>query len=324
MKTIKALSPSSLAKWENQREEFYTRYLSDVRTERSPQINYMAVGSAFDAFVKSQIYSDVFGVSEGSPFDRQMLFEKQVESHLRDEVWEMANFLFEYYRKVGAYNALILDILQSPYAPEMEFKVNCVVNGVPIMGYPDLRYVTKQFVHVIGDWKVNGSYSKHGVSPVQGFKIARNTKQESVHIKYIPKMFKDVEINSNSLNNFDADWATQLTMYAWCLGEEPGNEDYVIRMEQLACRPGGVRNAGLQVKCATHMSQIDGRFQLGVMKRLMDCWTSIQRGHIFTDLTLEESQEHCELIDKKLQTPFGLHPVMNKYLNEKSPRFKCK
>ena len=327
MRKPKALSPSALARWEDRREEFYKIYCSEVRTDREPQVNYMAVGSAFDAFVKSAIHCAVFGDAQnkGSDFEFQTLFEKQVEPHIRDDVLERATFLWDGYQKTGAYSNLLASIMQSDFAPEMEFKVYSKINGVPIMGYPDLRYVTKELVHVITDWKVNGAYSAHGVSPVQGYKVARSIKKDQIkeetHKKYVPKTFRDVEVNANCLSDFSPDWATQLTMYAWCLGEPAGSEDYVIRMEQLACRRG---KSGLNVKYATHMSQITGRFQMDVMRRLVECWACIEREHIFTDLTLEESKEHCELVDNRLRTPLGLHnsAAANKYLLEKGPRFK--
>jgi hypothetical protein len=327
MRAPKHISPSSLARWEDRREEFYIMHLSEVRTERSPQQIYMAAGSAFDAFVKSRIHRDVFGEqkTKGSPYELATIFESQVESHVRDEAYKLGEYLMSVYIKTGAYSNLIADILKCNQPPQMEFSVYGTVNGVPITGKPDLRYVTKEFVHVIGDWKVNGSYSDYGVSPVQGYQRALSLKKDEikteVHKKYLPNLYKGVEINANGLDTFSPDWATQLTMYAWCLGEEPGDADYVVRMEQLACRKN--KNGDLNVKVATHMSQIDQRFQMDVMRRLMDCWTAIQKGHIFTDLTLEESIEHCEMIDKKLETPFGLHPVMNQYLAEKTPRFKA-
>lgn len=321
----KGLSPSALARWEDRREEYYERYISPVRSPRPPQVNYMAVGSAFDAFVKSEIHSMVFGdaMTKGSQFDFQRLFESQVEEHIRDNVFKKAEFLFSEYKKTGAFGELAHEILKSPYAPEMEFQVETVVNGVPIFGYPDLRYVTRELVHVITDFKVNGSYSKHGVSPVQGYKRAVSLKKdgslkEEVHKKYRPKQFKDIELSENCLSDFSRDWATQLTMYAWCLGEKPGEEDYVVRMEQLACRPDN------KVKFATHVSQISGRFQFDVMRRLVEAWGFIEKGHIFTDLAFEENLEHCELIDQRLQIPLGLHnnAAANKYLRPEVPRFK--
>lgn len=324
----KFISPSSLGRWEDRREEFYERYITPVLREKEPQVNYMAVGSAFDAYVKSSIHSAIFGdaATKGSPFEFETLFEKQVEPHVRDEVLKRSTFLWDKYRSLGAYANLLTDIVDSPYAPEMEFKVTKEINGVPIMGYPDLRYITRQLVHVIADFKVNGSFSKHGVSPVQGYKRALSfakkdgSIKEEVHKKFVPKQFKDVVISENCLGDFERDWATQLTIYAWCMGETPGHEDFVVRMEQIACRPN--RNE-LNVKVATHMSQISGRFQMEVMRRLIECWSFVKKGHIFTDLSYEDNLEHCDLLDKQYQIPLGLHgPVANKYLCEKGIRIK--
>lgn len=321
----KGLSPSALSRWENRRLEFYERYISPVRTPRLPQVNYMAVGSAFDAFVKSEIHSMVFGetMTKGSQFDFQKIFESQVEEHLRDEVYEKASFLFGQYKKTGAFGNLIHEILKSEYAPEMEFEVETIVNGVPIFGFPDLRYVTRELVHVVTDFKVNGSFSQHGVSPTQGFQRALSLKKDGtvkteVHKKYRPKQFKDIEISENCLSDFSEDWATQIAMYAWCLGEEVGKEDYVVRMEQVACRPNN------KVKIASHVSQISSRYHLEVMRRLVEAWGFIEKGHIFTDLTFEENLEQCEIIDQRLAIPFGLHsnPAVNKYLRPPSLRFK--
>ena len=327
MRKPKALSPSALARYEDRREEFYIRYMSEIRTERDPQEVYMAAGSSFDAFVKARIHEDLFGVgsSKGTPYEFETLFEKQVEPQCRDSARDMGQFLMDKYINTGAYALLLKDLLASPVPPTFEFKVEAVVNGVPIMGYPDLYYFSPELVKIICDWKINGSYSKHGVSPVQGFQTSRYFKKGELttetHKKFIPVMYKDVEVNQNGLDQFSRDWATQLTIYAWCLGEEPGDEDYIVRMEQAACRPNN-KEGGINVKWVTHMSRIDQRFQMEVIRRLMDCWTSIEKGHIFTDLDYEQNVEHCELIDRKLQIPMGLHPVMNKYLAEKGPRFK--
>lgn len=323
-----ALSPSALARWEDRREEFFERYISPVRTPRQPQVNYMAVGSAFDAFVKSQIHSDIYGKAQtkGSQFDRQKLFESQVEEHIRDEVWERAEFLFNQYRMTGSYADLMSEIHKSNYAPEMEFKVSTEVNGVPIMGYPDLRYITKGGIHVIADFKVNGAFSNHGVSPLKGYKVARSIKRNGeikreTHKDYVEEQLGDITISKHCLGSFSRDWATQLTMYAWCLGETPGDENFVTRMEQIACRP--TKSGDINVKIASHVSRISQNFQLEVMMRLCQCWQFVTVGHIFTDFTFEENLEHCKLLIQKMETPLGLHgAVANRYLTEKGTRFK--
>lgn len=331
MRVFKAISPSSLSLFESNREEFYLKYLSEQRPERPPQEIYMAAGSSFDAFVKSQIHRDVFGAeaTKGTAYEFDTIFQSQVEPQCREAALEMGKYLMDKYVQSGAYNALITDILMSPAPPRMEFEVKKIVNGIPLLGKPDLRYLTPFGLHIISDWKVNGSYSSHGVSPVQGYKLCRSFDakaacwETTAHKKYFVKQVKDLEVNENCLSMFSEDWATQLTIYGWCLDEIPGDENFVVRMEQFACRPGGVRSDGsLQVKIATHMSTISPRFQMDVMRRLIEMWTAISTGHIFTDMTLEQSIANQEMVEAKARIPLGLHPALNQALCERGPRWK--
>lgn len=286
----------------------------------------MAMGSGFDARVKSSIHEAVFGVvtTKGSPYEFETLFEKQVEPHVRDIVLERSSDLFDQYVDSGAYGHLLGDIVQSPFAPEMEFEAKGEVEGVPLLGKPDLRYITKDYVHVIADWKVNGSMSKTGASPRQGYKLCldygSNTHGKS-HKKFRPFDFKGLEINEAFLEEFDTDWADQLAIYSWLLGEPVGGEEFVIRMEQIACRP--VKDRVLpRAKFATHMSRISKNHQEALLARVKMCWETILSGHIFTDVSREESDEMCEMLDGKLSMPTGVNPTLDRYRTE-SVRFKC-
>lgn len=285
----------------------------------------MAMGSGFDARVKSAIHTTVFGeaATKGSPYEFECIFEKQVEPHVRDVVLERSADLFNQYVASGAYGELLGDIVHSPFAPEMEFSVRGDIEGVPLLGKPDLRYITKSHLHVIADWKVNGSMSKTGASPVQGYKrcldYGSKTHGKS-HKKYRPLSFRDEEINEAYLEEFDADWADQLAIYSWLLGESIGSEDFVIRMEQVACRP--VKDRDLpRAKFATHMSRISKSHQEALMARIKMCWQTVTSGHIFTDLSREESDNMCEMLDGKAKTPVGLHPALDR-CRTTSTRFK--
>lgn len=285
----------------------------------------MAMGSAFDAHVKSAIHEAVFGVAatKGSPYEFETIFESQVEPHVRDVVLPRSKDLFQQYVDSGAYPNLLADIVQSPFAPEMEFTAKGEVEGVPLLGKPDLRYITKDHVHVIGDWKVNGSMSKTGASPVQGYKLCRdygsNTNGKS-HKKYVPFQLKSLEINEGYMEQFDADWADQLAIYSWLLGEPIGGEDVVIRMEQVACRP--VKTQPLpRAKFCTHMSRISKSHQEKLLSRVKMCWETILSGHIFTDRNRQDSDELCEILDSKASVPVGLHPSLDRY-RETTTRFK--
>jgi len=325
LRTPKFLSPSALSKFESDRQTFYERYLSTVRKPRPPQINYMAAGSAFDAHVKSAIHSAIFGetATKGSQFEFETIFEAQVEPHVRDEVLARSTDLFEQYQESGAYANLLADIARSPYAPEMEFTAQGVIEGVPLLGKPDLRYITEDHVHVIGDWKVNGAFSKTGASPVQGYKLCSDYGSRThgkSHKKYKPMAFKSVEINECYLEEFDADWADQLAIYSWLLGEPIGKEDFVIRMEQVACRPVKDRFHP-RAKFATHMSRISKGHQEKLLARIKMCWETILSGHIFTDRSRQESDDMCEMLDGKANTPVGLHPALDRH-RDTSTRFK--
>lgn len=315
MRQIQYISPSALSKWAESRDDFYKNYLCATRTARPPQESYMAVGSAFDAFVKSGIYDAVHGdgASKGTQFDRDGLFEAQVEPHCRDSVGPMAEHLFDEYIKSGAYAHLLADVVGSPYEPEMEFTVKGIVNGIPLLGKPDLRYITKSGIHVIADFKVNGSMSATGASPIQGYKVcwdsyASRTHGKS-HAKYEAYDFRGLEINKNYLNEFCTYWADQLGIYAWVLGENVGSEDFIIRMEQIACRP--VKSQPLpRAKCATHLSRISKEYQATIMQKLSDCWNGVQSGHIFDYLSREESDARCEMLDMAATMPKNLHPAL--------------
>lgn len=322
MREYKFLSPSALSKYESNRDLFFLHYLCEPRVKRPPQEPFMAVGSSVDAFIKSAIYEAVHGKDalKGSQFEFEKIFEEQVEPHVRDYALEMGKHIFDQYVKYGAFSELLADILQSPYPPQMEFTVKGEIQGVPILGKPDLRYISKEGVHVICDFKVNGAGSKTGASPQQGFKICHDygsTSHLKPHKKYVPYDHNGLEINRNYLGEFVDYWCDQLSMYAWVMGEPVGGEDWVIRIEQFACRPVPSIERP-RIKCAAHIARSQSAYQHNLMARIHDCWNSIQSGHIFTSMTREESDERCESLTLQAKTPKGLHPELVEFTNEKT------
>jgi len=278
-------------------------------------MDFMAVGSAFDAFTKHEIHKDIFGTTAtiGTPYERDVIFEAQVEPFVRDIGRERGEDLFAQYVESGAYGNLRADIAASPYAPEMEFTIQGEVNGVPLLGKPDLRYITKAGVHVICDWKVNGSTSKYGASPFKGYQIARdiwgsNTNGKP-HKGYRGDAYKDVMVQDIYLEEKCDYWADQLAIYSWLLDEPVGSEDYVVRMEQIACRQVKTRDLP-RAKFATHMNKISEGYQQALLARITMAWSTITGGHIFDDMSREESDELCDLLDGRAGTPVGLHPAL--------------
>lgn len=146
MRTPKALSYSSMGLLEKNPEEFYTKYLADTASPRSPQEPAMAVGSSFDAYVKSALHADLFGVGADPAFELKAIFESQVEKQCRDFAWEAGRHTFECYQCSGAYKDLLALLQKSVEPPRFEFTIQGLINGIPFTGKPDCRLDRKSVV----------------------------------------------------------------------------------------------------------------------------------------------------------------------------------
>jgi hypothetical protein len=325
------LSPSSLALWEKSREAFFLQHLVDIRPPKTPQTNAMSVGASFDAYVKSALHEACFGVGANPQFQFDAIFQEQVEEHIRDWALEAGKYAFECYKKTGAYDELLADLLESKESPKFEFKVVGEVNGVPVLGKPDCRYVHKNGAHVILDWKVNGFCSKYGASPYKGFRLVRDSwdtdekkpsrNNSQSHGMYIPKDHQGIEIGTHYLEETCQDWADQLSIYGWMLGEKVGDESVVVCIDQLACKP---RQGGWPwIRIANHRCRISKPWQTSLALRLQNCWKAIESQHIFDDLTKEENDAHCELLAERAAAHANTDSDMEKWMFEIANSYKA-
>lgn len=302
MRTIEAISPTALKVWETDRELFYQRYLSDNRPPRDPQTEAMAVGSAFDAYVKSALHSEFCLPAPGYSVDE--LLETQVDDPImRPFASKAGSYLMDRYMECGAFDELREDLGRSEQYPRFEFKIVREVSGVPLLGKPDCWFYLE--TDVILDWKVNGYMGSSATSPRPGYKMCRDTwgieqgkptrGGNKPHKKYQPVQFGGMEIGNHWLEDVDKSWADQLSIYGWMLGMEPGSEDFITCIDQFACKPGEPYPL---VRVAQHRCRISAFWQFNLITRLQSCWESIQDNHIFTDLPKDESIARCELIDQ--------------------------
>lgn len=315
MRIPKFLSFSSLSVFEKDAEEFFYRYLCDIRQEKPPQMDYMAVGSCFDAIVKSRISNDLFGYDRTieTGYGLRKLIVDQCQEQTLPECIEVAADLWEQYVDCGAYGNLLEDLEKSPVEPRMEFSITSEVDGVPILGKPDLVYQTSGGLRVIADWKVSGSVSKWGVSPQQGYKIAldgrgTNTNGKS-HKKFVPfEIEPGVVISAVPMNETTDYWADQLAGYAWCLGEPVGGTDWIARIEQLAVRPG------LKSKSCVHIAQVSAESQLKLRDRFVACWEAVKNDHVFPELSVEHSRAKADMLARAMTTV--KEPIQNSLLDD--------
>jgi hypothetical protein len=309
-----------LSCWEKNPDEALYRYIvpKDVRPEKPPQTDPMSVGSAFDALVKAEISNDLFGAeqTEATGYRRRDLIVKQCEPHTLPKSLELACICFDQYVRCGAYGNLIAQIQQSAVDARMEFDVTKVVGGVPLLGKPDLHFHTNLHAHVITDWKVSGSCSDHGVSAQQGFQLSLDCQGSRTHGlphgKYQPVMHAGgIFVNGLKMNDTTDYWADQLTTYAWCLDEPVGEENFIARIEQLACRTtkektkkdGTVVPAELRVKSVVHQSTVDSDYQRELLERYQEVWSHVSTGHYFKDLSRPQSDARANMLTRALTHP---------------------
>lgn len=303
------ISPSALALWEQDTTAYYLHYLAQNRAPREAQTQPMAIGSAFDAFVKAYLYEGLFG-RDDPKYELNTIFEAQVEPAQRDWALGRGKYVFEQYKQSGCLADLMLILGRAAGAPRFEFEIRGAVHGyregvtatldeVIFLGKPDVDFTTEGGEHVILDFKVNGFCSKYPKSPAPYYLRMRSAGRTNwgMHKKCRPAWIKDMEINCGCfLEAVDAGWARQLAIYGWLCGEPVGNYFTTI-IHQLVCSPSS--NGGLPgIKVAEHINRIGDDFQRKVFARAVELWDIIRSDWYFRDMTPEESRGRCELLEK--------------------------
>lgn len=302
------LSPTSVKLFLENREDFYIRYLSDHKLPRDPQTQPMSVGSAFDAYVKSYLHEKLVGKDE--KFNLTTLFEAQVEPQNREWAWYAGKHAFEEYKSLGALSDLMIELEQASTTPRFEIEIRGNIDGVVILGKPDVFFMNKSGYPVILDWKVNGYCGKSLTSPKPGYMRLRGDDKKSGHHKNaVPMIFQGMVINTASyLEDIDNDWAVQLAAYGWLCGADVGQE-FIAAIDQLACGPNGSGNP--KIRIAEHRLRISRTFQKQTFENFKLCQTVIETGHIFTDLSREDSDARCIALDVRAATLKRLYESNN-------------
>jgi hypothetical protein len=300
------LSPTSLHLWESNREDFYVKYLSGLERQDEKQSLAMAVGSSFDAYVKSALCKHIFG-SCPPGYSLDELLREQVDAEILDDAMAAGKHVFSRYVDCGAYNELLDWICRSDETPRFEFKLTGEIEGISLMGKPDCWF-THKGIHVVLDWKVNGYCSNSATSPKKLYSHCRDTWGEDEgkptrggagpHKMYVPMDYHGLQIGSHYLDDTDAGWADQLCIYSWMLGVPVGAEEVVTCIDQIAAKPGDLSPL---LRVAQHRCRISKFWQHSLLGRLQDCWRTIQSGHIFTDMSREESEARCEALKMQLR-----------------------
>lgn len=303
IRKIEYLSYSSFKLFEKDPEGFYRRYLSHNRPPRDPQNHYMAIGSAFDAFVKADLHKEFVGTNDPE-YTADALFEKQVESQCRDRARQDGKILYARYIKLGAMKSL-RDEMKGCINPGFETSITAELEitrlpgGIPVLGKPDVQYISATGARVIHDFKCQGFYSKAAPSPYSGYirMFSGDKDHGTMHKSAMPRMHKGHTINGNApLHLHCSDWAEQLTIYAWSLGCQVG-DDYILSIDQILSNS----QKGYS-RVAKHAGICTDEWQNKFYNRLHRCWQAAKTGHVFLDLPYDESVARCQAIDAELKS----------------------
>ena len=267
----------------------------------------MSIGSSFDAYVKAYLYEKL-ALGNDAAYSFEALFKAQVEAHNRDWALLHGNHAFECYKKSGALADLMLSLKRSVGKPRFEFDVTGIVNGyiqseqtgVMLKGKPDVFYINENRDKVILDFKVNGYCSNSSVSPMPGYVRLRSAADQ------MPKTHKDAFVMKGVnvgtyLETLNEDWARQLSFYGWLCGCDVGS-DFIVALDQLACAPGGDYPI---IRVAEHRLRVSPEFQQLTFEACVHAMSVINSDHFFRDLSKEESQARCKMLDGMAESLAG-------------------
>lgn len=313
MRRIEYLSPSAIKLFQEDREKYYLRYLAESRPPQDPQTPAMAVGSAFDAYVKAYLHSAIYGPGSDPNFDLESIFEQQVEPQCRDLARTDGAELFEQYRTSGALAGFLSELTASLTPPRFEFSIRGAHGSrvsqfgtvLTLLGKPDCYYTARggadqPEIGVIHDWKVNGRYSNYKKYPHKGYVRCRNADGTSSapHKDAFVVPRGSLRINcSHTLESVNRDWGQQLAIYGWVLGNPVGS-NFVASLDQICCALGDFR-------VAEHRLCIGSSWQQKFFSEVQDIWDIVHSDHYFRELSREESQAKCEALDRQAISLYG-------------------
>lgn len=304
MRQPKYLSPTSISRWKKDREEFYLSYLADHRPPRIPQNRPMSIGAAFDAYIKAYLHQRLFGMGADPRFKFSTIFEEQVESQNRDWAKEHGAYVFAIYKKSGALANLMLELADANGPAQFEFTLegrvahSACVEGIPLLGKPDLKFVNANEQIFVDDWKVNGYCSERTTSPKKGYvRLFTEDGQKGAHKDAHLMEIDGVLVNiAHPLEVVDIDWANQLCIYSWLLGAKVGSK-FIVGIDQIVAKGSGTDFPILRIAC--HRNRISPDYQLLLHDQIAEIWNRINQGpeYIFDDVSRIESKSRCEVLD---------------------------
>lgn len=259
------LSPSSLNTIEKMPNTIYvTRFMADP-LPREPQGIGASIGSAFDYYIKEDLFKTKFPEKK----DLLPLLQKSVETN-KELAWSTAKNIISIYKELAYERDRFADV---------ELRRTIVLKGIPITGYLDASYKCglPNIPQVPFDWKVMGAGSNSGASPKKGFKsLIDGFNIKPPHKNWYEKI---------KIDEIDEAWAVQACTYGWLL-DIPFGEEFPVYFDAIIVRPKGIR-------IAKYKALVDRRLQEQVYNKYYETWESLHNGVYLSRLA---SQTNIKII----------------------------
>jgi hypothetical protein len=119
------------------------------------------------------------------------------------------------------------------------------------------------------------------------------------HKLFMASDFRGLTINRGWMEDCQSEYADQCTLYGWLLGETLGGEETVIFIDELVSKPTGIALDSHYplLRVANHRARVRKEYQEKLLERVERCWGAVISGHVFLDVTREESDARVETLE---------------------------
>jgi hypothetical protein len=244
----------------------------------------MALGSAVDARIKAFLHPRYNTHDPAYEFDS--LYESQVDEEYRDVVLGASEYIFDHYMDSNLLADLCHEMDKSIVAPRFEFTIETEINGVPLLGKPDVYFINYAGIKCIYDFKVNGYYSASRTSPMKGYLKSYDIRTCDYKAHPDAGKFYFEECNKK--------WADQIAIYGWICGIEPGSMNHRAGIEQFVGRHD-------ELRICQHRLQIGHDYQMQLVDRLTTMWQTIVEDKVVDEESkelLQGQEEYQEELNK--------------------------
>lgn len=270
------LSPSGLSLFESDRLEWWKRY---VLGRGIRQTLAMACGTWFDWHVKNSLAErlGIDGPGELRIGDSSRDRWVDVDESLNDEASRYGEWLLGWYKGLGAYDAMVRRLVECDDVwLTCDTKV-CIdkSSGCIVRGLADLAW-SRGGWGGIEDWKVKGAASTSGASPTPGWSTVRSFEGRG-GMKWpgeCPAGRVVLRTEDEASSEIPSTWGEQLLTYGLVEGLIKGVRFVEGRIEEIVCRPTGVR-------VVTHCG-VMGSFD-EMIRRYVAAWQVIRANEVITD-----------------------------------------